>query len=199
NNAAALGVSPAFLDQYIAAARQIAKLAVGNPNPRVSSVTYSLAANQEGELPLPPGTRGGMRFKHNFPADGEYRINVLDLSLSLYTATLENESTLVIMIDGKIVFRKPVGGPADQTLADRKGPAGREEIMSRFTKIPVRVEAGVRDVVVAFIDRSHVESDENVATGFGGVGALGFGAGNGRMPRLADGVEIVGPYNPTGV
>src|SRR5439155_8433615 len=87
----------------------------------------------------------------------------------------------------------------DQTLADRKGPAGREEIMSRFTKIPVRVEAGVRDVVVAFIDRSHVESDENVATGFGGVGALGFGAGNGRMPRLADGVEIVGPYNPTGV
>ena len=26
---------------------------------------------------------------------------------------LENESTLVIMIDGRIVFRKPIGGPAD--------------------------------------------------------------------------------------
>ncbi|PYS42163.1 MAG: hypothetical protein DMG14_04855 [Acidobacteria bacterium] len=199
NIATVLNVSPAFLDQYITAARHIAKLAVGNSTPPVSNVKHGFAANQEGELPLPPGTRGGMRFKHNFPADGEYRINILDLSLGLYTATLENESTLVIMIDGKIVVRKPVGGPADQTLADRKGPTGREEIMSRFTKIPVRVEAGVRDVVVAFIDRSHVESDENVATGFGGVGALGFGAGNGRMPRLADGVEIVGPYNPTGV
>src|SRR5262245_60505589 len=70
--------------------------------------------------------------------------------------------------------------------------------MSRFTKIPVQVEAGVRDVVVTFIDRSHVESDENVAAGFGGIGALGFGAGNGRMPRLGD-VEILGPYNATGV
>jgi mono/diheme cytochrome c family protein len=199
NIAVVQSVSPAFLDQYITAARQIAKLAVGNPNPPVSNVKYGVATNQESALPLPPGTRGGVRFKHNFPADGEYRINILDLSLGLYTATIENESTLVIMIDGKIVFRKPIGGPADQALADRKGPAGRDEIMSRFTKIPVQVEAGVRDVVVAFIDRSHVESDENVAAGFGGVGALGFGAGNGRMPRLGNGVEIVGPYNPTGV
>ena len=199
NNVAALGVSPAFLDQYITAARQIAKLAVGSPNPRVSNVKYSVAANQEGELPLPPGTRGGMRFKHNFAADGEYRINILDLSLGLYTSTLENESTLVIMIDGRIVFRKPIGGPEDQALVDKKGPAGRDEIMSRFTKIPVRVEAGVRDVFVGFIDRSRVESDENVAAGFNGIGALGFGAGNGRMPRLGDGVEVVGPYNTTGI
>ena len=99
---------------------------------------YSVAASQESELPLPPGTRGGMRFKHNFPADGEYRINVLDLGLGLYTGVLENESTLVIMIDGKIVFRKPIGGPEDQTLVDKKGPAGRDEIMSRFAKIPVQ-------------------------------------------------------------
>jgi mono/diheme cytochrome c family protein len=199
NIATVLSVSPAFLDQYITAARQIAKVAVGSPNPKVANVKHSLAASQEGDLPLPPGTRGGMRFKHNFPADGEYRINILDLSLGLYSATIENESTLVIMIDGKIVFRKPVGGPADQALVDRKGPPGREEIMSRFTKIPVQVEAGVRDVVVTFIDRSHVESDENVGAGFGGIGALGFGAGNGRMPLLRDGVEILGPYNASGI
>jgi hypothetical protein len=199
NIATVLNISPAFLDQYITAARHIAKLAVGSPNPPVSNVKYGIAANQEGELPLPPGTRGGIRFKHNFPADGEYRINILDLSLGLYTATIENESTLVIMIDGRIVFRKPIGGPADQALADRKGPAGRDEIMSRFTKIPVRVDAGVRDVIVTFIDRSHVESDENFSAGFGGSGALGFGAGNSRLPRLGNGVEIVGPYNPTGV
>jgi Protein of unknown function (DUF1592)/Protein of unknown function (DUF1588)/Protein of unknown function (DUF1585)/Protein of unknown function (DUF1595) len=112
---------------------------------------------------------------------------------------MENESTLVIMIDGRIVFRQKVGGPADQALADRKGPAGRAAIMERFSKIPVQVPAGVHDVVVAFIDRSHVESDENVAGGFGGIGVLGFGNGNGRMARLLDGIEILGPYNPTGV
>jgi mono/diheme cytochrome c family protein len=199
NIATVLSISPAFLDQYITAARQVAKVAVGSPNPKVANVKYSFAASQNGDFPLPPGTRGGMRFKHNFPADGEYRINILNLALGLYTSTLENESTLVIMIDGKIVFRKPIGGPADQALVDRKGPPGRDEIMARFTKIPVQVEAGLRDVIVTFIDRSHVESDENFSSGFGGIGALGFGAGNGRMPTLSDGVEILGPYNSSGI
>ena len=44
----------------------------------------------------------------------------------------------------------------------------------------------MRDVAVAFIDRSHVESDENVAAGFSGIGALGFGSGTDRMARLAE-------------
>jgi mono/diheme cytochrome c family protein len=195
NIAAALSVSPSFLDQYITAARQVAKLAIGNPNPRVSNVKYSIAANQNPDEPLPLGTRGGVKFKHNFPTDGEYRINIVDLSVGLYTSTMENESTLVIMIDGKTVVRKPIGGNADRTLADRKGAVGRAEIMERFTKIPVQVEAGVRDVVVAFIDRSHVESDENIANDSGAAGAQR----GGRIARLVNGVEIVGPYNPKGV
>jgi mono/diheme cytochrome c family protein len=207
NIAAALSVSPAFLGQYISAARHIANLAVGDPNPRVSNVKYLITANQEPEVPLPPGLRGGctrdgcfsVKFKHNFPADGEYRININDVSVGLYTSTMENESTLVIMIDGKIVFRKPVGGPADLQLANRKGAEARKEITDRFSKIPVQVEAGVRDVVVGFIDRSDVESDENVAGRSGGIGALGFGNGDDRMPHLKDGVEILGPYHPTGL
>jgi hypothetical protein len=199
NIAAALSVSPAFLDQYVGAARHVAQLAIGDPAGHVADVKYAIAANQNSDLPLPPGTRGGVRFKHNFPADGEYRISVLDLGLGLYTSGVENESTLVIMIDGNIVFRKSIGGPADLTLADRKGSDARAEIISRFTKIPVQVQAGVRDVAVAFIDRAHIISDENVYGGFNGVGALGFGSGNDRMARLVDGIEIVGPFNPTGV
>ena len=113
NIAAVLTVSPAFLSQYITAARQVAKLAIGSPNPRVSNVKYSINANQNPDVPLPLGTRGGVKFKHNFPADGEYRITMNDLGVGLYTGPVENESTLVIMIDGKIVFRKPIGGPAD--------------------------------------------------------------------------------------
>ena len=199
NIADALSVSPAFLDQYIGAARHVAKLAIGDPSGHVSNVTYSVAANKNSDEPLPPGTRGGVRFKHNFPADGEYRINIDDLSLGLYTSTVENESTLVIMIDGRIVFRKRIGGPADLALADRKEAEGRAAIMERFSKIPVQVQAGVHDVVVTFIDRAHVESDDNVAAGFNGIGALGFGDGNNRMARLANGIEINGPFNSTGV
>jgi mono/diheme cytochrome c family protein len=199
NIAVALSVSPSFLDQYIGAARHIAKLAIGDPAGHVSNVKYGIEANQNSEDLLPPGTRGGVRFKHNFPADGEYRINIDDLGMGLYTSTAENESTLVIMIDGKMVFRKPIGGPADQALVDRKGADGRAAIMERFTKIPVQASAGVHDVVVTFIDRAHVESDEIIGNAFNGIGALGFGTANGRMARLGNGIEIVGPFNSTGV
>src|SRR6516165_7124737 len=57
NIATVLTVSPAFLDQYITAARQIAAVAVSSPTPKVANVKYSLAASQEGDLPLPPGMR----------------------------------------------------------------------------------------------------------------------------------------------
>lgn len=199
NIADALSVSPAFVDQYISAARHVAKLAVGDPSGHVADVKYTIAALQNSDEPLPPGTRDGVRFQHDFPADGEYRISILDLGAGLYTAPMENESTLVILIDGRIVFRKPVGGPADLALAERKAAAGRAEIMERFSKIPVEVKAGVHDVTVTFIDRADVESDANVAAGFRGIGALGFGAGNERMPRLANGIEIAGPFHSTGV
>ena len=199
NIAAALSVSPAFLDQYVNAARQVARLAVGSPDPRVSSVRYNLAGNQNPDDPTPPGTRGGIRFKHNFPADGEYRITINDLSVGPYTAALERASTLVILIDDKIVFREPIGGAADQALADRKAGDGRAQVMARFAKIPVKVEAGVRDVVVAFIDRSHVETDENLEKLQPYGGLTGSQAVLNRMPRLGDGVEIAGPFHPAGI
>jgi hypothetical protein len=199
NIATALSVSPAFLDQYVTAARQVARLAVGNPNPRVSSVKYLVTANENPDIPLPLGTRGGIRFTHNFPADGEYRVTINDLAVGPYSNALENQSTVVIMIDGKVVFRKPIGGPEDLSLADRTAGTGRAKIMERFSKIPVPVKAGVRDVVVAFIDRSHVETSELLEKLQGYAGLTGSQAATGRMARLVDGVEVAGPFNPTGV
>ncbi len=197
NIASALSVSPAFLDQYITAARHVAKLAVGDPEPHVSSSKYTIAANQDPDLPLPPGLRGGVRFMHSAPADGEYRINILNLSLSSFTSVVDEATTLVIMIDGKIAFRRQIGGPADRVIMDREGAPGRAKIMDRFTKIPVQMRAGVRDVVVGFIDRARVESDENIASPF--VPAETYAGYRMRMVSLTDGIEIVGPYNPTGV
>ncbi len=199
NIATALSVSPAFAEQYVTAARQVAQLAVGNPNPRISSVKYSITANQNPDVPLPLGTRDGIRFKHNFPADGEYRITINNLAVGPYSNALENQSTVVIMIDGRTVFRKPIGGPEDLALADRTAGTGRAQIMERFSKIPVPVKAGVRDVVVAFIDRSHVETGElyEKLQPYGGL--TGGQAPTDRRAHLVDGVDIAGPFNPTGV
>ena len=58
NVADALSVSPSFLDQYVTAARHVARLAVGNRNPRVSSVKYSAPAGIPTILrPPDPATR----------------------------------------------------------------------------------------------------------------------------------------------
>jgi hypothetical protein len=199
NIAAVLTVSPSFLSQYITAARQVAKLAIGSPNPRVGNTKYTVAANSNPDEPLPLGTRGGIRFQHNFPADGEYRFTINDLGVGIYASTLENQSTVVIMIDGKIVFRKPIGGPEDWP-AHRRGPPGRAEIMERFAKIPVQVDAGVRDVVVAFIERSRVESDHNIADPFfDALTVVCSCAPPGQRSKLVDGVVVSGPYNPKGV
>ena len=187
NIAAALSVSPAFVDQYVSAARSIAMKAVGGPI--LENLKYTVAENSGGEG-LPLGLRTGVRFKHNFQADGEYRFNVLfpDQTVGLYTGSLENASTLVIMVDGKIMFREPIGGLDDLMLNHRWAGDGRAEILERFTKVPVQVQAGVRDVVVGFIERSQFESTANT----------GGGRGGGNRPRLGD-IEVAGPYNSTGV
>ena len=67
NIAAALTVSPAFLTQYITAARQVAKLAIGDPNPRIGNTKYAIAPNQNPDLPLPLGTRGGIQVQSQLP------------------------------------------------------------------------------------------------------------------------------------
>ena len=199
NIAAALTVSPAFLSQYITAARQVAKLAIGNPNPPVASTKYAIAANANPDVPLPLGTRGGIGFRHNFPADGEYRITINDLGVGIYNSTLENQSTVVIMIDGQTRFRQTIGGPDDWQL-HAKGPQGRARIMERFTKVPLHVTAGTHDVVVAFVDRSHVESPHNIADPFFDELTKSCScAPPGRRNKLVDGVVISGPFNPTGV
>jgi mono/diheme cytochrome c family protein len=196
NVAAALSVSPAFLDQYVGAARLAARLAVGEPS-KVTSATY--AQPEEGDRPLhidglPLGTRGGMKFRHNFPADGEYRFTVPDIGIDLYTRAVENRHTLIILVDGREVFRQAVGGDEDLRIVDRKGAPGRAEIMKRFANIPVQVKAGTYDVAVTFIERARVESDEFV----GFLPGDAFSRGD-REPRIQGGVQVIGPFNSPGV
>src|SRR5262249_33972467 len=126
NIAAALSVSPAFLDQYVSAARHAARLAVGDPA-KVTSATYLLPPFEQPDHidGLPLGTRGGMKFRHNFQADGEYRFTILDLGIDLYSRVLETRHTVVILVDGREVFRGDVGGAEGLRAGGRTGARGR--------------------------------------------------------------------------
>ncbi len=202
NIASGLGVSPAFVEQYVESARVIAKQAVGDIS--LEDITYLAGANRGGEA-MPPGLRdGGIRAKHNFTADGEYRfqIHFPDQALGLYTANLENEATVVLLIDGKVVFKKAIGGVDDLMLNNRKAGDGRAQIQARFDKIPIQVKAGIREVVVGFVEGSRFESTSYLAGGGLGGGAVFAGSG-GLQPLFRDDaksfLQIKGPYNQNGI
>jgi len=200
NIATALTVSPAFLDQYVRVAREVSRLAVGEREPRLVSAYFPPPelGDQEGYVDgMPLGTRGGMRFEYTFPSDGEYRINITDLDVGLYPRGLENEQTLVVLIDRTEVFRQNVGGPEDRAFVDLGGAPAREELMERFANIPVRVTAGSHEVVVTFIERAQVATDDPVRGGshFPGWAYLGHL----RLLRIIGGIEVVGPYEATNV
>src|SRR5262252_4943190 len=169
NIAAALTVSPAFLEQYINAARVVARMAVGKPEADLVKASFPPPATGDQDRyvdGMPLGTRGGTRFTYTFPADGEYRITITDLDFGLYPRGVENETTVVVLIDRKEVFREKIGGEADRKFVDRGGgaPAGAK-LTQRFADIPVQVTAGVHEVVVTFIERSRVATDDLIAGG----------------------------------
>ncbi len=72
NIASALKVSPSFLDQYIMAARAMARQAVGAPAP--DGQTKTTLRGLDANVPLPPGARGGVTGKFLAPFDGSYEI-----------------------------------------------------------------------------------------------------------------------------
>ena len=72
NIASALKVSPSFLDQYIMAARAMAKQAVGTPVPEGD--TRTTVRGVDAAIPLPPGARTGVTGKFLAPFDADYEI-----------------------------------------------------------------------------------------------------------------------------
>ena len=203
NVAGALSVSPTFMEQYLSAARRVAQRAVGQPVPKMESVFYGGGGGGGGQAGpgsptqlshkdgYPLGTRGGVRFTHVFPADGEYHFNFMDgdsIDAGLYPRGMETEATVVFLVDDREVARRQVGGPDDMTLADRDGPKGRAALIARLSNIPVQVTAGAHTVTVSFIERSWAESND--ASDSGKV----FGE-----PILRDGIQVVGPFQPHGL
>jgi hypothetical protein len=79
NIADVLGVSPALIEGYAAAAAKISRLALGDPSIGLDRVTYRVPGDisQDAHVDgLPLGTRGGIVVRHTFPLDAEYDVQV---------------------------------------------------------------------------------------------------------------------------
>jgi mono/diheme cytochrome c family protein len=201
NVANVLKVSPSFLDQYISAARVIARMAVGDPAARMDSRVYYAqpGANQNFHLEgMPLGTRGGMLVEHFFPADGEYEVSIGGLARARYVEGLEYRHRLILTIDGVKVFANELGGAEDMAAVDLEQAGAVAEINSRFENIRVDVKAGPRKVGVAFIARTMSESDAVLEPFVPGGGEVGIIEGE-ESPLKVTRLEVNGPFDPVGV
>ena len=194
NVAAALQVTPSFLDQYIGAARTVAVQAMGNKD-ALPAGTTDRARNPSTQFfheeGLPLGTRGGIAVDHNFPADGEYIINIANMAQALWVYNMEFENPLVITLDGEQVYETSIGGEADMKAIDQKQDPAVEAINLRLKNIKFKAKAGVHKLVVAFRQRSFAESEDRLQM-------YVPGGGQDRILRVSS-FEVRGPYNATGV
>jgi hypothetical protein len=200
NIAAALSTSPAFVEQYVNAASAVAHLAVGEPIPKVATAYFPPPAlgSQGAYVPgMPLGTRGGTKFTHVFPADGEYRISLAgDLGAGLYPRSIETRNTLVVLVDRNEQFRADLGGEEELARINTGGAPARAELMKRFTDIPLQVTAGRHEIAVTFIERSRAADDEQISDSDPSRNFSFSGAA--RVPGVG-GINMVGPFNSTGL
>jgi cytochrome c551/c552 len=151
NIAGALTLSPALMEAYLSAAGKISRLAIGDvsaPTQAVFEVPADTAQNYHIEG-LPFGTRGGILFKYQFPADGEYTFKVKGVT-GYFQAVLGGVKgeQLEVTVDGARV-----------KLFDWDKEISTTTGMGRSTqRIPVK--AGLHTVGVTFLATNDVPGSE---------------------------------------
>jgi mono/diheme cytochrome c family protein len=195
NVAAVLRTSPAFLEQYIGAARAISRQAIGRATEKPSSREYRVPGTDQSEHidGLPLGTRGGLLVEHYFPADGEYEFNIRDFFFggAGYVTKIDDPHSVVMTVDDVPVFERSFGGPQDLAAVDKNQAVAADEMQSRFNHIRVRIKAGRHRIGVAFIQRSFAESDSPLQP-------IAMLPEMERVPTIP-GVDVSGPFNVTGI
>ena len=207
NNAAALQVSPAFIDQYLNAARTVAHNAIGDTRPIPIMETYGSVADMIISLPargtpgtgiqqlhqsgMPFGTRGGMSVIYNFMADGVYELNIGDLALGREVPNMEFKNTVIALLDGVEFFRTEVGGDEDHEAIDQLQADAVSAINARLKNIRFNATTGQHTITVTFLHRSYAESDERTPQ-------TALEGGQSRIQKL-HALQVRGPLEVTGI
>jgi Protein of unknown function (DUF1592)/Protein of unknown function (DUF1588)/Protein of unknown function (DUF1585)/Protein of unknown function (DUF1587)/Protein of unknown function (DUF1595) len=193
NVADALQVSPSFIDQYLAAARTVAVKALGNARARAVGTTYSSGDREQffHEAGLPLGTRGGIAVEHDFPADGEYVINIANMAQAIWVYNMEFENHLVVTLDRRKIYETVIGGEADMKAIDQRQDPAVDAINQRLKNIRFTATAGPHEIGVTFVHRSYSESEDRLQMHVPG-------GGQDRVLRVTS-FEVRGPMNASGV
>ncbi len=211
NVAASLALSPAHLERYLAAAREISRVAIGDPTLTAApgSTIYKVPKLLEQDVRVseetPFGSRGGLAIRHTFPLDGEYLFKVrLRRQIYDYILGMGHPQQLDLRIDGKRIKRFTVGGegtgaPGPLTWnGEIVGETSWELYMHAADaglEIRTPVQAGAHAVSVSFV--ASPSEPEGVPQPL----QVDFGRGSDEQYDGVAGVDalsIQGPYRATG-
>jgi mono/diheme cytochrome c family protein len=193
NIAAALQVSPSFIEQYVIAARGVAVKAIGRPDARPGGWTFRAGpGNQLTHVPgLPLGTRGGILAKVDLPSDGDYVVDVADMATHIWGNGMEFENPLVVTLDNKIVYETVIGGEEDMKQYDQVQNGALDRVNARLKKIRFFATAGPHNIGVTFKRRTFAESDDQLQV-------FAPGGGQDRLYRVSS-FQLQGPFDAKGI
>ena len=213
NMADILSMSPARLERYLAAARKIARLALGDPAAVPTSETYFVPKlrfqDHRMSEDLPFGSRGGLAIRHHFPVDAEYDIRIrLRRQLYGYIRGLQTRQQMEVRIDGRRVAQFTVGGPrgtpppqtyTGTVLGDR---AWEEHALHGDGSLALRVPvaAGPRLLGVAFVqERTERDGARQPRATAKTLAIAERWSSPSEAPEAAvELVSVSGPYHATG-
>jgi mono/diheme cytochrome c family protein len=198
NIADVLKTSPALIERYMSASWNISRLAVGNQNIVADTTIYRVRPDlsQDDHIEgLPLGTRGGIKFTHNFQLDGEYifRVRMWRATTDIFRG-LKYRNEVEYAIDGKRVGLVRIGGREDEKESEENSGLSASNLDQRLTlRIPVK--AGPHEVVITFLKKTAAQEDDILQPFLrSNVDPVGY---QGQLS--IDRVSVNGPLNPTGI
>jgi hypothetical protein len=205
NQAGALSLSPALLEAYLSAAADISQLAVGiSSGPEQTLYRIPEDANQNFRVEgLPFGTRGGLKFTHNFPVDGEYTFKTFAITLGNMGSdrpfgTIRGEQ-LEVLVDGALVkvfdWDRELGVGRNFQAQDDEEESGQN---LPTLDVTVPLSAGPHEIGITFVARNFapgLDMNNDFERSTIETGGL---PGYTWYPHVGS-VRVDGPYKVTGV
>jgi mono/diheme cytochrome c family protein len=185
NIAGVLKITPSLLDRYMAAARQVSRVAVGNRDLPPTAETFRLRADlsqDESFDNLPIGTRGGTSIRYHFPLDADYVIKVEPLGGGADSHQLE------VSLDGARVQLFEISPRAGMGAGQGYDSEGKP------LELRVPVKAGQHTVGVTFVRKTSA-----LVEGLREPFLAPHSEGAPRSQPAVASVTIVGPFDAKGV
>jgi uncharacterized protein DUF1592/uncharacterized protein DUF1588/uncharacterized protein DUF1587/uncharacterized protein DUF1585/uncharacterized protein DUF1595 len=164
-----LTLSPLLAERYLAVARQVRQLALGDstigPTIEQYEISKNLLQDDRASEDLPFGSRGGLAVRHHFPADGEYVFKVrLQQNSRQYLRGMQQPNELDLRIDGRRIEHFVVGGErrgkssfvfSSATMGD-VAQEQYERTADEVLNVRQWIEAGAHQVSASFLDDTSV-------------------------------------------